>query len=91
MKVITIPLDDEIFFTLKKSVSIVQQDMRTLLAMKYFQDGQLGLGLAARMAGMSKDDFTVFLGKNNIDIYQYTNEEIQEEFELVDRLAGGLN
>jgi predicted HTH domain antitoxin len=69
----------------------VQYDMRTLLAMQYFKDGKLGLGLAAKMAGMTKDEFTVFLGKKGIDIYQYEEDELKEEFDLVDKIVWYTN
>lgn len=90
MRAVTIPIDDEIFFVLKKSEASVQYDIRTLLAMQYFKDGKLGLGLSAKMAGMTKDEFTVFLGKNNIDIYQYEDDELKEEFNLVGKIIGEL-
>jgi len=90
MRAITIPIDDEVLFVLKKSVANVQYDMCTLIAMQYFKDRKLGLGLAAKMAGMTKDEFTVFLGANNIDIYQYEDDELNEEFELVDKIVGEL-
>jgi predicted HTH domain antitoxin len=76
---------------LKKDVDNIQSDMKRLLAMQYFKEKKLGLGLAAKMAGMTKDEFTVFLGRNKIDIYQYADEELKREFELVDSIAEGLN
>ena len=90
MRAVTIPIDDEVLFVLKKSVASVQYDMCTLIAMQYFKDRKLGLGLAAKMAGMTKDEFTVFLGANSIDIYQYEDDELNEEFELVDKIVGEL-
>lgn len=90
MRAVTIPIADEVFFVLKKNEASVQHDIRTLLAMQYFKDEKLGLGLAAKMAGMSKDEFTVFLGENNVDIYQYEADELKEEFTLVDKIAGEL-
>ena len=88
MRAVTIPIDEEVFFVLKKNEAGVQHDIRTLLAMQYFKNEKLGLGLAAKMAGMSKEDFTVFLGKHNIDIYRYEDVELKEEFDLVDKISG---
>jgi predicted HTH domain antitoxin len=90
MRAVTIPIDEEVFFVLKKNEASVQHDIRTLLATQYFKDGKLGLGLSAKMAGMTKDEFTVFLGANKIDIYQYENSELKEEFDLVDKITGEL-
>jgi len=88
MRAVTIPIADEVFFVLKKNEASVQRDILTMLALQYFKTEKLGLGLAAKMAGMTKDEFTVFLGKNNVDIYQYESDELADEFELVDKIAG---
>jgi len=60
-----------------------------VLAIHYFKERLLGLGLAARMAGMTKNSFVSLLGKYNIDIYQYANDELQGEFNLIDKIAEG--
>lgn len=91
MRTVTIPITDEIFYVLKKDVANIQTDIMKSLAMQYFKERQLSLGLSAKMAGMSKNDFVELLGKNSIDVYQYTDEELQEEFNLVDKIVEGLN
>lgn len=45
------------------------------------------MGLSAKMAGMTKNDFVELLGRNNIDIYQYTDEELQKELDLIDKIS----
>ena len=90
MKTVSMPISDEIFFALKKDARNIQSDMMKSLAMQYFKEKQLSLGLSAKMAGMAKNDFVEYLGVNNIDIYQYINEELQEEFDLVDSLTEEL-
>ena len=88
MKTITIPVDDEILFAIKKDVKHIQADFMQTLAIHYFRERLLGLGLAARMAGMTKNNFVSLLSKYNIDIYQYANDELQGEFNLIDKIAG---
>ena len=78
MKTVTIPVDDEILFTLKMDINNIQADFMQSLAIRYFKEKRLGLGLASRMAGMDKNDFVHLLSKHNIDIYQYTDEELQQ-------------
>jgi len=87
MRSVAMPITDEIFYVLKKDVANIQVDMMKSLAMQYFKDGQLSLGLSAKMAGMPKNDFVEFLGRNSVDIYQYTDDELQDEFDLVDRIV----
>jgi len=87
MRTVSMPISDEVFYVLKKDVTNIQFDMMKSLAMQYFKERRLSLGLSAKMAGMTKNDFVEILSRNSIDIYQYTDEELQEEFDLVDRLV----
>jgi len=89
MKTITIPIDDEILFAVKKDVKHVQADFMQTLAIHYFKEGILGLGLASRMAGMTKNDFVSLLSKYNIEIYQYNDDELKGEFNLADKISEG--
>jgi len=91
VKTVSIPVNDEILFVLKKDIDNLQIDFKQSLAMQYFRNKQLGLGMASQMAGMPKDEFVVLLGRHNIDIYQYTDDELIDEFELTDRIAEGIN
>jgi len=87
MRTVTIPVDDEILFTLKMDINNIQSDFMQALAVQYFKERRLGLGLASRMAGVQKNEFVALLSKYNVDIYQYTTEEWQNEFNLVDKIA----
>ena len=91
MNTVTIPISDEILFAIKKDIKNIQSDFMQTLAIHYFKEKRLGLGLAAQMAGLTKNDFVSLLSKNNIDIYQYTNEELDNEFDLVDRISDGIH
>jgi predicted HTH domain antitoxin len=91
MRTVSIPITDEVFYVLRKDVASIQSDIMKSLAIQYFREMKLSLGLSAKMAGMTKNDFVDLLGRNSVDIYQYTDEELQEEFDLVDRIAEGLN
>ena len=88
MKSVIIPIDDEMLFVLKKDLASVSKEIRASVAMQYFKERKLGLGLAAKMAGISKHEFTVYLGENKVDIFQYTDEELCDEFVLVDEISG---
>ena len=90
MKTVTIPIDDKILFALKKDVGNIQADFMESLAVQYFKDKLLGLGMASQMAGMQKNDFVALLSRQGVDIYQYTEDELQNEFDLVDKIAEGI-
>jgi len=90
MRTVAIPIEEEILFTLKIDIPKLQTDFMQILAMQYFKERRLGLGLAARLADMTKNDFVSFLSRYGIDIYQYSDEELESEFALVDEIAGAL-
>ncbi|MCL2526845.1 MAG: UPF0175 family protein [Defluviitaleaceae bacterium] len=88
MMTVTIPISDEILFAIKKDVKNIQSDFMQALAIQYFKENRLSLGLASHMAGLGKNDFVTLLSKQNIDIYQYTSNELDNEFNLVSRMLG---
>lgn len=87
---INIPVSEEVLFVLKKDEKSLQEEARRILAIQFFKERKLSLGKAAELAGMDKDDFVVILGMNGIDIYQYTERELEQEFEAVDRFVEGF-
>ena len=82
---INIPISEEILFVLKKDEKSLQEEARKILALQFFKERKLSLGKAAELSGMDKNDFVLLLGKNQIDIYQYTDRELEREFETIDR------
>ena len=80
---LTFSVDREVLFALHKNKDLFVDEIKKVLALKYFQSQQLSLGLASRLAGMNKDDFIQLLGDNQIDIYQYTEREFDEEMEFL--------
>ena len=58
--------------------------------MKYFQDKILSLGKAAELSGLSKWNFIEYLGNNNISVIDYDDDEINREFDAVDKISEKL-
>jgi predicted HTH domain antitoxin len=87
---INIPISEEVLFVLKKDEKTLQEEARKILALQFFKERKLSLGKAAGLAGMDKNEFVILLGKNQIDIYQYTEKKLEKEFEFIDRLVEDL-
>jgi predicted HTH domain antitoxin len=51
-----------------------------LIAAKLYEAGKLSLGQAAEMCGMKKWDFPTILAKFNIPYFQYTGDDLLNEF-----------
>jgi len=87
---INIPVSEEVLFVLKKDEKSLQEEARKILALQFFKERKLSLGKAAELAGMDKNDFVILLGKNQIDIYQYTARELEQEFDAIDKFVEDL-
>ncbi|WP_417912354.1 UPF0175 family protein [Candidatus Electronema sp. TJ] len=60
-------------------VSVSEEDMRTLLAVKLFEVGKVSLGQAAKIANFSKKAFIDVLGHYRVPVCNYEAEEMQQE------------
>ena len=87
---LSFPVEREVLFALRQDEELFVSNVRKILALRYFQSQQLSLGLAARLANMEKDDFIQYLGSNRIDIYQYTENEFDDEMTFLSGLWNDL-
>lgn len=91
--VIETELPEDIFLTLQAhgvNRSTLEKHSRQFLALNYFQDRTLSLGKAAKMAGMNYWEFIEFLGKHGVPVIDYSIDELEHEFKMVEQLAGRL-
>jgi len=51
-----------------------------LIAAKLYEAGKLSLGQAAEMCGIKKWDFPAILAEFNIPYFQYTGDDLLNEF-----------
>jgi predicted HTH domain antitoxin len=76
---INLSIPEEILLSLRiESIEFAAQ-MKSLTALKLFEEGKLSIGQSAALADMSELDFIQFLGKNEISIFG-TSEDITEDF-----------
>lgn len=57
-----------------------------LLAIRFYQERVLSLGQAARLAGQSLWMFVEFLSANGVSVIDYSDEELDAEFDAAARL-----
>ena len=84
---------EDIFLTLQASGHFKEtlvEKSRQLLAMRLYQERSLSFGDAARMAGVSHGEFIDLLSDSNIPVIDYSSEELEAEFEAVERLKNEL-
>jgi predicted HTH domain antitoxin len=86
---INVPISEEVLFILKKDEKSLQKEITSILALQFFKEKRLSLGKSAELAGMTKNEFVEFLGKHEIDIYQYTEKELTHEVDFIKSLTDG--
>ena len=74
----TLQYPPEIFGALGKEPDELEAEGRLLLALKYYENGELSSGLAAQLAGISRTEFTYLLGKHGLSPFGETPEELEE-------------
>lgn len=62
-------------------VSIEPQEITLLLAAKLYEQGHLSIGQAAQLAGLSKRTFIELLGNYGVSLFNYSANDIAEDFE----------
>jgi predicted HTH domain antitoxin len=62
-------------------LSISEEDVRILLAIKLFEVGKVSLGQAAKIARFSKRAFIDVLGHYQIPVCNYDTDELRQEIE----------
>ncbi len=77
--VLTIKYPDEILCSLKESKKDFESEARFLLALKLYEMGKLSSGKAAKIAGLSRVEFLLRLGRYKVSPFQVDLDEIVEE------------
>ena len=80
---IEISIPEDILFALKLNKDVLRKEMLTICAVQFFKTRKISLGKAAELAGMDKNDFVDILGQNEIDIYQYADEDLENEIDFI--------
>jgi predicted HTH domain antitoxin len=70
-----------VHFTVELPEGFSADDARLLLATKLFETGKATLGQAAKAAGLSKRSFIEILGQSKVPVFNYSPEELREEFD----------
>ncbi|VAX26640.1 hypothetical protein MNBD_NITROSPIRAE02-1618 [hydrothermal vent metagenome] len=87
--IIDIDLPEDIYQTLSShgfSKEVISRESKKLLALKCYKDKILSLGKSAELSGLSMWEFIEFLGENNIPVIDYSEEQLDREFESVEYL-----
>jgi predicted HTH domain antitoxin len=79
---ITIPKD--LFSMLGYSRSRAEEAIREFSALGLYLERRISAGKAAELMGITKREFTRLLARKGIPYFDYTEEEMEEEFRVID-------
>ena len=77
--VVEIPVPDSLLLH-SKDLASLEQRSRLLLAMKFFELGELSSGQSAQMCGLSRVAFLFEAGKLGIPVAELSDQELSREF-----------
>ena len=73
-------IPNEILYDARQSKEEALQFVRRSAALSYYVQRGVSLGYAAQIAGMDKEDFIKYLGRNEVSIFNFDDErEFLEE------------
>jgi predicted HTH domain antitoxin len=75
----TIELPSDVFAALRQEPDVFVREMRLAAAVKWYEVGQVSQGKAAEIAGLSRAEFIVALGRFKVSPFQVTENELIEE------------
>jgi predicted HTH domain antitoxin len=58
-----------------------EQMVKRATALYCYVNHHVSIGYCAEIAGMSEEDFMIFLGEHKVSVFNYAEDEIQEDFD----------
>lgn len=79
MSAVQLDIPEETLISLKTDAESFAQDLKLLAAVKLFELGKLSSGRAAQLAGVSRVEFLMLLGRYGVSPFQLTEEELHQD------------
>ena len=83
MKTIQVQLPDTLLLNPSESLADLERRSQFLLALKFFELGQLSSGQSAAMCGMSRTAFLTEASRLGVPVADLSPEEMKNEFDRV--------
>ena len=76
---LTIKYTEDVLLSLKESKTEFEEEAKYLLALKLYELGKISSGKAAKLAGLSRVEFLIRLGRYKVSPFQVDLDEILTE------------
>lgn len=72
---VMINVPNEVLYDTHMSTSDATEFARKMVALGYYMHNSVSIGYCAEIAGLTEEEFLLFLGENHIDIFRFENDE----------------
>lgn len=79
MSIIQVEIPEEVLISLKETPETISRELRILAAVKLFELGKLSSGRAAQLAGMSRVEFLLTLGRYHVSPFSLNADELERD------------
>ncbi|MGK7877087.1 MAG: UPF0175 family protein [Xenococcaceae cyanobacterium] len=81
MSTISLEIPEEVLISLKETPETLQKELPLLAAVKLFELGKLSSGRAAQLAGMSRVEFLMLLGRYQVSPFALSAKELEQDIQ----------
>jgi predicted HTH domain antitoxin len=81
MSTISLEIPEEVLISLKETPETLQKELPLLAAVKLFELGKLSSGRAAQLAGISRVEFLMVLGRYQVSPFALSAEELEQDIQ----------
>lgn len=87
MHQLTISYEDDVLWALQKQPEEFESEARRLLAIKLYETGRLSTGLAANLAGVTREAFYYLLGEYGLSTLDADAADLEEDLKNARRAS----
>ena len=78
---VAINIPEEVLYDTCMNRIEAEQMVKRATALYCYVNHHVSIGYCAEIAGMSIEDFMIFLGENKVSVFNYAEDEMQEDFD----------
>ena len=72
---VTVNVPNEVLYDTHMSTAEATAFARKMVALGYYIHNNVSIGYCAEIAGLTEEEFMIFLGQNKIDIFHFQDDE----------------
>ena len=90
VKKLNVQVPEDIADLLGVGEEVISREISKLTVFELFREGKISSGKGAELLGISRFTFMEFLAEKNIPFFDYSKEELQQEFRAAEEIRSRL-